>query len=161
MRTRTIIGTAATTLCAAVMLTVLGGTAFVYSGFYNVAATDPHWPLTHWVIETGRMRSIQAHAVGITTPPGLDDRQRILVGTEHFAAHCAVCHGAPGVPRGDIANGLYPARQTSRRQHVFTRLLSFSGSRKTASSRQACRLGVITLTMSSGPLSLSCGSCRA
>jgi mono/diheme cytochrome c family protein len=30
------------------------------------------------------------------------------MGTEHFAAHCAVCHGAPGVPRGDIAHGLYP-----------------------------------------------------
>jgi mono/diheme cytochrome c family protein len=31
------------------------------------------------------------------------------MGTEHFAAHCAVCHGAPGVPKGDIAEGLYPA----------------------------------------------------
>ncbi len=30
------------------------------------------------------------------------------MGVEHFAAHCAVCHGAPGVPRGDIAQGLYP-----------------------------------------------------
>jgi mono/diheme cytochrome c family protein len=30
------------------------------------------------------------------------------MGVEHFAAHCAVCHGAPGVPRGDIAHGLYP-----------------------------------------------------
>jgi hypothetical protein len=33
---------------------------------------------------------------------------KILIGTEHFAAHCAVYHGAPGVPRGDIAGGLYP-----------------------------------------------------
>ena len=30
------------------------------------------------------------------------------MGTEHFAEHCAVCHGAPGVPKGDNANGLYP-----------------------------------------------------
>jgi mono/diheme cytochrome c family protein len=22
--------------------------------------------------------------------------------------HCAVCHGAPGVPKGDIAEGMYP-----------------------------------------------------
>jgi cytochrome c553 len=109
MRTRTLIRTVAAALCAVVVLTVLGGAAFVYSGTYNVAATDPHWRLTHWLIETGRMRSIQVHATGITTPSGLDDRQRILVGTEHFAAHCAVCHGAPGVPRGDIANGLYPS----------------------------------------------------
>ena len=75
---------------------------------YNVAATDPHWPVTHWVLETARMRSIKAHAAGITVPPGFDDPAKIPIGVEHFAAHCAVCHGAPGVPKGDIAHGLYP-----------------------------------------------------
>ena len=30
------------------------------------------------------------------------------MGTEHFADHCAICHGAPGVPKGEIARGLYP-----------------------------------------------------
>jgi hypothetical protein len=30
------------------------------------------------------------------------------MGVDHFADHCAVCHGAPGVPKGDIAEGLYP-----------------------------------------------------
>lgn len=33
----------------------------------------------------------------------------VIAGTGHFAAHCAVCHGAPGVPQSDIAKGLYPA----------------------------------------------------
>jgi mono/diheme cytochrome c family protein len=50
----------------------------------------------------------QAHAAGISVPPGLDDPAKLLIGTEHFAAHCAVCHGAPGVPKGDIAHGLSP-----------------------------------------------------
>jgi mono/diheme cytochrome c family protein len=50
----------------------------------------------------------EAREVGPAAPPGLDDPARIPMGTEHFAAHCAVCHGAPGVPKGDIANGLYP-----------------------------------------------------
>jgi mono/diheme cytochrome c family protein len=59
-------------------------------------------------LETARVRSIEAHVAGIAVPPGLDDPARILIGTEHFAAHCAVCHGAPGVPKGDIARGLYP-----------------------------------------------------
>src|SRR5262245_4431884 len=39
---------------------------------------------------------------------GLDDPAKLLIGVEHYAAHCAVCHGAPGVSRGDIARGLYP-----------------------------------------------------
>jgi mono/diheme cytochrome c family protein len=64
--------------------------------------------LTYWLLETARVRSIKAHAAGIEAPPGLDDPATTLIGVEHFAAHCAVCHGAPGVPKGDIAVGLYP-----------------------------------------------------
>src|SRR6266850_7884657 len=101
---RTILATLAIT-CAVVLI---GGAVFVYSGFYDIGAAAPHWRITHWVMETARVRSIKAHAAGITAPPGLDDLARIPMGTEHFAAHCAVCHGAPGVPKGDIAQGLYP-----------------------------------------------------
>ena len=41
-------------------------------------------------------------------PAKLDDPAKVLMGIEHYAAHCAVCHGAPGVPKGEIAQGLYP-----------------------------------------------------
>jgi mono/diheme cytochrome c family protein len=41
-------------------------------------------------------------------PPGLDEPAKIQMGVDHFAMHCAVCHGAPGVPKGDIAQGMYP-----------------------------------------------------
>jgi mono/diheme cytochrome c family protein len=91
------------------VVVVLGGLALIYSGFYDVAATAPHWPVTRWVLETARTRSIKAHAAGIEAPLGLDDPAKILIGVEHFAAHCAVCHGAPGVPKGDIARGFYPS----------------------------------------------------
>ena len=96
------------TLAITVALVLIGGAGVVYSGVYDIGATAPHWRITHWVIETARVRSIKTHAAGIVAPPGLDDAARIPMGTEHFAAHCAVCHGAPGVPKGDIANGLYP-----------------------------------------------------
>jgi mono/diheme cytochrome c family protein len=86
----------------------VAGLAFLYSGLYDVAATAPHWRITEWILETARVRSIKAHATDITAPPRLDDPARIPMGTEHFAAHCALCHGAPGVPKGDIAQGLYP-----------------------------------------------------
>jgi mono/diheme cytochrome c family protein len=101
---RTIIATVA----AVIVIAVLGGLGFVYSGVYYVGATDRHWDLTYWLLDTARMRSIEVHAVGIPVPPGLDDQGKIVMGTEHFAAHCAVCHGAPGVPKADIARGLYP-----------------------------------------------------
>jgi mono/diheme cytochrome c family protein len=101
---RTILATLAITFAIA----LIAGALFVYSGFYDIGATTRHWGITHWVIETVRVRSIKAHAAGITVPPGLDDPTKIPIGVEHFAAHCAVCHGAPGVPKGDIAAGLYP-----------------------------------------------------
>ena len=96
------------TLLAAPLILVLGAGVVIYSGVYDVAATAPHWPATAWLLETARSRSIKALAAFIAVPPGLDDPAKIIIGVEHYAAHCAVCHGAPGVPRGDIAQGLYP-----------------------------------------------------
>jgi mono/diheme cytochrome c family protein len=96
------------TVVAVIAIEILGGFGFVYSGIYHVGATDKHWDLTYWLLDTARARSIKTHAKGIQAPPGLGDHAKIVMGTEHFAAHCAVCHGAPGVPRGDIAKGLYP-----------------------------------------------------
>ena len=95
-------------LLIAALLVVLGAGAVIYAGMYDVAATTPHWPFTAWLLETARTRSIKARAAEIQTPRGLDDPAKLVIGVEHYAAHCAVCHGAPGVPKGDIARGLYP-----------------------------------------------------
>jgi len=96
------------TLLAVALLAVAGTFTFIYAGVYDVAATRPHWPITYWAMETVRLQSVKMRATGITPPPDLADDARILGGTEHFAAHCASCHGAPGVPRGDLADHLYP-----------------------------------------------------
>jgi mono/diheme cytochrome c family protein len=96
------------TLLIAALLVVFGAGAVIYAGFYDVAATSPHWRMTSWLFEVARIRSIKAQVAGISAPPGLDDPAEVLIGVAHYAAHCAVCHGAPGVPKGDIARGLYP-----------------------------------------------------
>jgi cytochrome c553 len=95
-------------VAAAIVLAVIAGVAVVYSGAYYVGADQPHWSVTVWLLNEARIRSIRSHAAGITVPPGLDDRAKILVGVTHFAEHCVVCHGAPGVPPDDIGKGLYP-----------------------------------------------------
>ena len=97
------------TLAAALAFILIAGTVFVFFGFYDISATAPHSPITSWIIDATRFRSIKVHAAGIAAPPGLDDPANVLIGVEHFAAHCAACHGAPGVPKGDIARGLYPS----------------------------------------------------
>jgi cytochrome c553 len=101
------------------ILAVGGIFTFIYVGIYDVSATRPHWPITYWTMETLRVHSVQLRADGITPPLGLMDEARIVEGTAHFAAHCASCHGAPGVPRGDLAERLYPKpadlRESTRR----------------------------------------------
>jgi mono/diheme cytochrome c family protein len=98
----------ASLLIIVLVVVVLGAGALIYAGAYDVAATTPHSPAARAILETARVHSIKMHASGLETPPGLDDPAKVLVGVEHYAAHCAICHGAPGVPKGDIGRGLYP-----------------------------------------------------
>ena len=96
------------TLLTVFVLAIGGTLTFIYSGIYDVAATSPHWPITYWAMETVRMRSIKMRASSITPPDDLVTDTTVVRGTEHFAAHCASCHGAPGVPRGETGERLYP-----------------------------------------------------
>lgn len=92
-----------------VLLALMGGLfIFIYAGVYNVAATDPHWRWVYDLLDTARVQSVKAHASDIKVPQGLESDARVLTGTDHYAAHCAVCHGAPGVPQSEIALGMYP-----------------------------------------------------
>jgi mono/diheme cytochrome c family protein len=100
--------TAVATLAAAILVVAFCGIAFIYSGAYYIGADQPHWAVTSWLFEQARIRSIRFHARDITVPAGLDNPTAILAGVTHFAEHCVVCHGAPGVERGDIGEGLSP-----------------------------------------------------
>src|SRR5437764_9901332 len=96
------------TLAVVVGLVVLTGAVLIFSGAYYVGADKPHWSATAWLLTQARDRSIRARASGIAVPAGFDDPAKIMVGVSHYAEHCVVCHGAPGVERGDLAEGLYP-----------------------------------------------------
>lgn len=96
------------TLVGISLLGISSAAAFVYSGTYNVAATDHHWSSTYWLLEKARIRSIRSHAAGIAVPTGYDAPDKVLSAVDHFAEHCTVCHGGPGVDRGDFATGMYP-----------------------------------------------------
>lgn len=96
------------TLIGLAVVGALGGIAFVYFGIYDVGADEPHWSVTYRIMETARARSIKAHAANIVVPANLGDQNRILAGAVHFATHCAICHSAPGVQAGDLAEGMYP-----------------------------------------------------
>ena len=92
----------------ALVLVFLLGIGFVYGGFFNVAADDPHWGITSRLIESTRERSISAGARAVPAPPALDDPQLIAIGAGHYAEMCTGCHLAPGMAETDIRVGLYP-----------------------------------------------------
>jgi len=97
------------TLLLAAVLTVRGGAAFVHSGAFNVAATEPHWSASRWVMEKTRMRSIQVRAAGLTTPSGYDEASKLASAAGHFSKHRATYHGGPGIKPSVWAEGMYPA----------------------------------------------------
>jgi mono/diheme cytochrome c family protein len=95
-------------LAAAFVVTLIDAIIFVVSGFYDVSVTNPHWRITLWIMEQARARSIRAHAAAITVPSNLGNPAGSKQASSILPAHCAVCHGASGVPRGELARGLYP-----------------------------------------------------
>lgn len=96
------------TTLSLIVLAALGVVAFVYSGLFNVAAARPDPPIIYSVLQTVRIRSIQAHAAGIVVPSGYDTEPKIVAAVGHFVEHCATCHGAPGTKPAEFTKGMNP-----------------------------------------------------
>ncbi|MDX1661987.1 MAG: cytochrome c [Gemmatimonadota bacterium] len=85
----------------------LGAFGFLYSGAYDVSATSGHTDFVHWILDTTQRRSIAARADAVPSPPAADQAD-VEHGFEHYRAMCVVCHGAPGVERGEFGKGMTP-----------------------------------------------------
>ncbi|MGG2396008.1 c-type cytochrome [Pseudomonas sp. SH1-B] len=108
-----------------IMTSLLGAIAFIYLGFYNVAATAQHTAPVYWLTNTVMRHSIAQRAAELT-PPALDDAGRIEHGMRLYVRHCEQCHGGPGVAPQPFALGLTPIPanlvETGRRwpaSHIF------------------------------------------
>jgi mono/diheme cytochrome c family protein len=84
-----------------------GGTAFVYSGLYDVSATDQHLALTYHAMQKTMERAVERRAKDISVP-SLDAPGQIERGVALYRGHCVQCHGAPGVAPEPFALGLTP-----------------------------------------------------
>ncbi len=96
------------TIVVVAVLCVLGALAFAYSGVYKVAADEPHWRVTHWLLETTRTESIESELGQVTVPDTLDSAERIRKGAIAYADMCQVCHLAPGLSPTPLHLGLNP-----------------------------------------------------
>lgn len=98
---------AAIAVLATLAVLVAGGLIFMYAGVYNVAATEDHTALGRWVLNTGQNRSVAVRAGEVPDPPPVDSAM-LSHGFEHYRSMCVVCHGAPGVERGEFGKGMTP-----------------------------------------------------
>jgi hypothetical protein len=96
------------TILAVGILLAAGAAVFVWTGGFNIAATDPHWDITLQMIEVVRDRSIAVHSRSVSLPP-FDESKLLRTGAGAFQEMCRDCHGAPGQPSEAFAQGLYPA----------------------------------------------------
>lgn len=95
---------------AAIALAVivpLGVLAYVKSGIYNVAASDPHTKFTEWLTHETMIHSVRSHAKGITAPSSASINQ-VVRGFCTYETHCVACHGAAAVARQPWVSGVEP-----------------------------------------------------
>jgi mono/diheme cytochrome c family protein len=95
------------TLLAVFLLGALGSAAFVWSGVYDISATDQHLRPTYHLAKLTMRRAVERRAAGIAVPP-LGGEAQLARGAALFRAHCVQCHGAPGVAPEPFALGLTP-----------------------------------------------------
>ncbi len=93
---------------AAALVLAAGAAGFVYSGLYDIAATDQHTAPVFWLLKATMRRAVQHHARAVDVPP-LDDPALIARGRALFVANCSRCHGAPGSAPEPFALGFRPA----------------------------------------------------
>lgn len=96
------------TIITGSLLAALLVLVFIYGGYYNVAASEPHEDIVRWMLHTTTERSIAVRADDVQVPPDLTDSTRIRDGASGYAEMCEVCHGGPGLSTSVIAQGLRP-----------------------------------------------------
>jgi mono/diheme cytochrome c family protein len=88
-------------------LIVIGITVVLFSGAYNVAASQEHTDAVSAILSRLKDQSIHRHSVP-ATPPDLKDKDLVTSGAVAYDEMCATCHGAPGREPSYIGKGLNP-----------------------------------------------------
>ena len=83
------------------------GLIVVYSGAYNVAATEEHTSFVRWAFDTTFQNSIELRAAEIVPPENVTP-EMVTAGAGAYMSMCQHCHAGPGVERARWANGMRP-----------------------------------------------------
>jgi mono/diheme cytochrome c family protein len=95
-------------IAAAASISVGGAGLFVYSGAYDISATDQHTPPVYWLMEFMMRRAVAVRARESETPANLGQPEVLERGLAQYDRNCAQCHGAPGVAPQPAVLGMTP-----------------------------------------------------
>ena len=89
------------------IIIIIIGLIFVYSGWYNVSAADKPSGFENWLFSTTMDNSVasQSNKIGA---PDLKSPEMIEAGFAHYNEMCVGCHGAPGREQTELSKGLNP-----------------------------------------------------
>ena len=96
------LGALATVIVAAAVWLIV-----VYTGAYNVAASDAHADIVRWTFDTTMHRSVRQRAEDVAPPEDVG-QEALEAGASTYASTCAHCHGAPGKERSSWATNMRP-----------------------------------------------------
>lgn len=94
------------TVIFTLLVIVLAGLAYIWSGSYDVSQMSHHNAITQWIIGKTMEHSIDKRVKEIKV--SMLDTARIDEGLAHYNEMCVVCHGGPGIEPSEMTKGLYP-----------------------------------------------------
>lgn len=90
-----------------IFVIIVFGVIIIYSGWYNVSASNKPTGLERWLFGTTSDNSVEKHAGGIIVPD-LKSPDKIKEGFAYYNEKCEGCHSAPGKQESNLAQGLNP-----------------------------------------------------
>ena len=96
------------TVAAAAVL----GMAIAWSGVINIGASTGHWAVTDWFLHWAMRNTVRTYAAFTVDHAAAelpDDGSQLVSAAGHYAAQCAVCHGAPGEQPSPVIQAATPA----------------------------------------------------
>ena len=93
----------------------VAGMLLAWSGIINIAASTGHWAATDWFLHWAMRNSVRTHSALeslVAGEPSIDSRS-LVSASGHYAATCAICHGAPGERPSPVMQSSTPRAPSS------------------------------------------------
>lgn len=88
---------------------LIGAAGIALTGSYDVAASDPHWPTTRWLLNTALYNAVKTRGSESPAPPDdFGSTAMVRAGFQRYDDTCVHCHGSAVAEPDAWAAGMRP-----------------------------------------------------